>query len=316
MTSKVSKLHNKDVIKQANPLTTATYSLTKNEKRLVYLAINAISKQLTEQNSAGSYPIVIDHEQYRKIFRYDDNKNICRDIGNASLGLNRKEVIFYIPDEDLEEEKALDALSWTTKRSHRPKKGITTIYFNPELVELLKNNTKNYTQLLLGDLAKLDKPSSMRLYESLKQWQQKGEVTFSISWMIEHYQLSEKYIDRLSDFRRRFLKPAIDEINKKTSLTVEAIELKKKGKKKPHAILFKIETLISLKDTGSLTIEDAVKTFLDIKENKFIPTILEIENLKLYRNELVKDGFEYDELFNDLLSESEIRARDLMEFNC
>lgn len=304
-----------DIIRQANSLTMATYSLSKNEKRLIYLSLSAITKGHVKPNDVGTYPVEIRHKDFESLFNDDGSKNICRDIGNASLTLNKKEVVFYLPEEDLEEEKALDAISWTVKRSHRPKNGITTIYINPELVKIINKTTKNYTALLAADIAKLDKPSAMRLYDSLKQFEQAQKVTFRIDSMIERYQLSAKYNDRLPDFRRRFLNPALTEINEKTSINVTATEITAKGANKPHLILFNIKSKFKKYDSEKqiASLERAVKTFVEVKDRLSIPSISDIENLKSYKEKLVNDHFEYDEKFEVLLCEVEARAAELLE---
>lgn len=284
-----------EIIKQSNVLTTAAYSLAKNEKRLVYLALNAIHKGEAKQNELGSFPVEIHHSDYSELYTIKMD-TACRDIRNAAKSLNQKEVIFYLPDEDLDDEKALDAISWTVKRSHRPKRGVTILHFNAELLHVIKNVDNNFTRLLKGDISKLEKPCSMRLYDSMMQWVVKGEVTFSIEWMINRYELPIKYLERMSDFRRRFLKPAVDEINEKTSISVSYEEIKGKGKRaKPSSIKFEITSKLLpekiINNTAS-TLEDAVKTYCELNDQICLPSKKEIENLERFISELVLEGFD------------------------
>ncbi len=300
-----------DIIKQANSLNTAAYSLTRNEKRLVYLAIHSINRGESKQTEFGAYPIKIKHSEYASIFDEEkENNSYSREIKSASLSLNKKNIIFYIPSEDSKDEKALDALSWTVKASHRPKRGETIIHFNAELISIIKSASSNFTRILVSDIKDLERPSAMRLYDSLRQWEQKGEVTFTILNLVDRYLLPEKYLERLSDFRRRFLHPAVKEINEKTELKVKAVEVTKKGERKPYAIIFKINKDKNL-PTKVNSLEDAVCTFLDIMERKRIPNRSEVDNLKHFSKQLIKDGFEYNSIFIDLLTEVESRIEDI-----
>lgn len=287
-----------NVIRQANVLTTAAYSLTKTEKRIVYLALDYITKQKIKANEFGQYPVDIVHSVFSSTFNCSAS-NASRDIANAAKSLNAKEVIFYLPKEDTEDEKALDGISWTTKRAHRPKKGLTTIHFNSELIAIITAVKDNFTRLLLEDIIKLDSGASMRLYDSLMQWQSRGEVTFNLSWMIKRYELSPKYLERVSDFRRRFLLPALNEINEKTSISVQHFEIKgRERKNKVHSIKFVITSKnSSLKSEVQVEpktkLEEAVKTYLALTEKSYLPSESEMINLKEHLTQLLLDGFEF-----------------------
>lgn len=223
-------------LRQSNALTTAAYRLSRNEKRLVYLALEQIADGSIEE-VRGRYDVVITHSDYSRIFE-DNGKNVSRDISKASAALNKREIIFYIPDEDSDTERALDGLSWTTKRSFRPKRGTTVLSFNAELVDLIKADAR-YTGYFLHVVAKLNNEFAMRLYENIRLWvtlkrknkKENNSVTFAIDWLINRYELPASY-QRMSDFRRRFLIPAVTEIREKTDIELYYTENPKKGGRK------------------------------------------------------------------------------------
>ena len=293
------------VIRQANALTTAAYSLTRNEKRLVYMALDGIINNGITANEYGQYPVEIAHSEYISLFN-DASKNVSRDIMAASKSLNKKEVIFYYPEENGEDgEKALDAMSWTTERSHRPKKGLTTLFFNSKLVSLITEVDKNFTKYLMSQAGKLQSPYAMRLYELLRLHPNKTQITHRVWWLIERFELPQSYL-RMSDFRRRFLKPAIEEINRHTSMTVDYEEISDANRKnRVGSIKFTYnvgEVLVT--PNKILGYKDAVAAYEDITFAKRLPTLAELENLKSHIGELIMDGLAITDHFSQHLREA------------
>lgn len=294
------------IIRQANALTTAAYSLTRNEKRLVYIALDGIVNRGIEPNEFGQYPVEMNHQEYSHLFN-DDSKNVSRDILAASKSLNKKEVTFYFPEEDGEDgERAHDAMSWTTKRSHRPKRGVTTVFFNAELIKIITKVDKNFTKYLMSQAGRLNNPYAMRLYESLRQWSTRQSVTFSISWMIERYELPLSY-SRMSDFRRRFLKPSVKEINELTNMKLEYEELPDRSRANRIAsikFIYEIEGEEDGRDKSApeapgeaLGYEEAVTTYTEVMDGTRLPTVPELDNLKARLGELLVNGANLDDSF-------------------
>ena len=296
------------LLRQANALTTAAYSLSQNEKKLLYAALDSVVNHGLESNELGQYPVSISHREHAEIYG-DNPKSVSRYIADASKSLNKKEVIFYIPEEDSEDERALDALSWTTKRAHRPAKGTTTIFFNAELINIVTQFGQGFTQYLRGEGARLT-PHAHRLYESLRQWSSRQSVTFSIEWMLERYQLPAAY-SRMSDFRRRFLKPVVEEINEKTGFTVAYDEIACDSRSNR---IIKIQFNYTYRDKKALTHEpttqeEAVNTYCDLQERKRLPTMGELANLEAHLKDLVLEGFETGKEFLQAFEEAKKQAK-------
>lgn len=302
------------VIRQANALTTASYSLTRNEKRLIYIGLDSIINQgKSTVNEYGQIPVEIIHSNYMKLFD-DEGTNTSRDICKAANGLQKKEVTFYIPDEDSDDgEKAYDALNWAVKRSIRPKRGITTVFFNSELVSIIADVNKNFTRFLIGEAGNLKTPYAMRLYESIQQWVgSRKTITFSIWWMMERYELPVSY-KRMSDFRRRFLKPAVDEINFHTSMKLSYEEIKERTTVISIKFMFNVperdKKRIKLSSDGDKkkvdSLEEAIQTYLDITQKLQLPSQDDIDNLMIYMSPLRQEGFIFDTSFYAALMEAQ-----------
>ncbi|MEZ8122553.1 RepB family plasmid replication initiator protein [Vibrio splendidus] len=222
----MSQITKQNVLRQSNALTTAAYSLGRNEKRILYLALrhfldNPIDYKETE---FGHVSVDVHTHRYASLFK---SENASKEIAAAANAMKGKEVVFYLPDEDSKEDKAYDSFTWMVKRSHRPKRGVTTFFFNAELISIITAVKSDFTKFLIGDAGELSSGHSMRLYESIKQWSnRRNSVSFSVQWMIDRYCLPKSY-ERMSDFRRRFLKPSVEDIAKKTDINLRYTEEKR-----------------------------------------------------------------------------------------
>lgn len=228
------------IIKQSNALTSAAYNLTLNEKRLVFMAIEAVNKGSARTNEFGAHLVEISTSRFCELFDADPS-HVGRDLTSAAKSLNSKHVVFYLPDEDSEDgERALDAISWTTGMSYRPKRGVLGLKFNPEIIDIIKQVKQEFTMLLMIEAGRLTNPHTIRLYESLRQWCSKGHVVLSVQWICEKYGLPDSYKNRMPDFRRRFLNPSVEEITKSTNIDVKCLEIPPKKGKKTEKLLFSI----------------------------------------------------------------------------
>jgi plasmid replication initiation protein len=81
----------------------------------------------------------------------------------------------------------------------------------------------------LKEISSLRSSYSIRLYELIKQFEQTGNRTISLEKFRDFFQLGEKY-NEFKHLRARVIKPAINELNKKSPLTI-SVDLERRLRK-------------------------------------------------------------------------------------
>lgn len=216
------------VVVQSNTLIDAAYRVTVEEMRLLYMALEKINPKAELVD--GLMPeIVIPVKEYREAFGLRTHSLHDR-LSEAANSLFAKPIITF---EHNEKKGKLDKIkrSWFTSLAYDAEGEVSSIKlrFSPELRPFLYELTSNFTKIDFVQLARLDTPFSMRLFQWLHKYKglRKSKRAdgvfeteeFTIETLKYRTGLGDKYKE-FKFFKRDILDPAITKINNQTDLSV------------------------------------------------------------------------------------------------
>ncbi|HIF9347121.1 TPA: RepB family plasmid replication initiator protein [Photobacterium damselae] len=306
-----------DVLKQPNSLTAAVYNLNRNQKRVFYSLIQGVMANSLNKVEDG-YELQIVHSEYASTFGSD---NASREIGAALREFNDNKngsnsIVFLMPDEDVGDDIGIQGKQIVTGITHRPKSRCSSITVNNSIYRMLKDTDAKYTMFLLSNAGKLQNPYAMRLYETICQWRStKVQLKHACDWIRDRFCMPSSY-KIPSNFRNKFLIPAVKEINEQTDIILDYEELFEGDRKNSVShILFKWKEKghrsFKISESFEPSLENAVSTYSKIINKTELPTKKEIDNLTNYISDLVKDGFIIDGDFFALMAKASAMAEDL-----
>jgi plasmid replication initiation protein len=121
-------------------------------------------------------------------------------------------------------------VAWLSSAIYRPKSGFVELEFSPKLKPFLLHLKSHFTAYELGNIVTLKHIYSIRMYELLKQYEKIGRRKFSVENLRELLMLENDEYSQFSDFRKRVLKPAQDELTEKTDIAFTWDEEREKQK--------------------------------------------------------------------------------------
>ena len=277
MGTEIQKDRNRRV-RQSHALTTSSYNLGRNSKKLLYLSLIQLCEResLVFNDDEGGFEVIINHSEYKNISK--DVRDISRSIHMAARELSSNSVIIYTPDLDGDDgEKALISRNWITGFSHEPKNKKTRLFFNKPVTELIPyKKGLPFTQYLLISACNLKNPHSMRLYELICQWRTpRSNLKISIDWLMNRFSLPKSYL-RMPDFRSKFLAVAKEEISEHTDIIITGWDEHCEGERKnkvTHITIFWSE-----KKSNFIDLEAQERQKLETQSNAVIAELIAMED--------------------------------------
>ena len=212
----------KDLVVKTNRLNQAFQVLSLAEFHIVQLAI--VDARDTGTGLTTDMPLRIDALRYADVFG-TTRQNAYMRMKEAEETLFNRRFSFFDEDGKLVKSR------WISQVKYLDNEGAIEIVFTPAVVQGISriNGVKEFfTQYLLSQTAQLKSVYSSRLYELLIQWRSTEKTPIiNLEDFRAQLGIEENQYKLMSDFKKRVLDLAINDINEKTDIKVNYQQHKK-----------------------------------------------------------------------------------------
>jgi plasmid replication initiation protein len=240
-------------VRQQNQLVEARYSLTARELKLVLYVCAMVDSNAEE---FGKCRVRIrDFASLADV----DTRHLYTEIRDTARSIRSKELVLENVLQPGEDKPRRVYTSWFSNVSADPAgDGYIGITLHPDLKPYLLKIQREYTKFHLRYAVRLDSRYSVRLYTLLQRWAYLGKKRFAIDEL--RVLLGTRELNRQGDivkdnlpaygnFKQRALMPAVEEINKRTDISVLFSEEKQNGTKTVVGLNFRIRRNIQTAGT-------------------------------------------------------------------
>lgn len=247
------------LVVKANSLIDASFNLSLVEQRLMLLAITE-ARELP--HLSPETPIEVRAVVYREQYNVDRSESY-KQLAEASKQLFNRQFSYI---DSYKDNNAVSVSRWVNEVTYVTDKGMVVLYLNRNVISMISRLEEQFTKYHLMQISDLSSQYSIRLYELMAKYINLGNSRkYPIKEIRGLFGIGINEYKSMSDFKKRVLNLAVNEINKKTDITVQ-YEQFKSGRVITH-LLFKIakkrekksatvDTIIDLTDKQILMFSD------------------------------------------------------------
>jgi plasmid replication initiation protein len=212
-------LQKSNKVVQSNKLIEAKYRLTLQEKRLILWLISQI-----HQDDLDFKRYEISVIEFAKMMELN-SKTQYREMKAITASLITRLIQIENPyTGDLKQMAWLSFVKWS------PNGGSCSVEFHPELKPYLLQLKEQFTQISFADLIGFDGAYTARILELTAQYVSTGKRTITIAELKKWCGIGDNEYRLYANFKAKVIEPAKNEINSKTSYSVDYREIKKSRK--------------------------------------------------------------------------------------
>lgn len=206
----------KNLVVKDNALINASYNLDLIEQRLILMAI--VQARKSKQSITKQDKIVVNVVDYAKEFGIAPSGSLYQNIKNACDVLFERQFSYKeFNDDNVKYTKS----RWVSKVSYIPDRAVIELYFTDDVLQFITALERHFTSYELEQVSGLNSKYSIRLYELLIAWREKGRTPIiSIEDIRNRLGVAENEYKLMGDFKRRVIEPSIKEISLKTDIQV------------------------------------------------------------------------------------------------
>lgn len=230
------------IVTRHNSLIEASYKLTLNEQRLLYLCVSQLDprKPISKENC-----FTVTAKEFSEQFGVSE-KLVYKEIEEASKALAERWVRTH-------DGKYREQFRWVFGVRYHDNEGKVTLGFSPWVIPYLTNIFNGqFTSLKLSQISELKSVYSIRLLEFLTQFKSTGRFIIELDRFKDRLGLKDEY-KRFYDLKKRVIDVAVKELREKSNLVVNWKAIKgSRGKaiKQLEFVFREVEIIESIKEEG------------------------------------------------------------------
>lgn len=245
---------------KANALVSASYRLSVQEQRILLSCIAQIDVEKGESiTDEKLYSVKVSDIESMSGHK---SKNLYLEIKNAAASLFERQVSLDCWPNGDGPRKTL-VTRWVQSIIYDEKESCVSLRFSKDIAPYLTDLSSHYTKYHLKDVAKLSSAYAVRIFELMMKWKNAGKAIYSIEELRSILLLQDEY-PNLSDFKKRVLKVAQQQINMHTPYKLE-LDQQKSGRKVTHIIF-----LFGLKESKKKKSITKKPTKANLNDPKFL----------------------------------------------
>lgn len=220
------------LVVKANSLIDASFNLSLVEQRLMLLAITE-ARELP--HLSPETPIEVRAVTYREQYNVDRSESY-KQLAEASKQLFNRQFSYI---DTYKNDEAVSVSRWVNEVTYVTDKGMVVLYLNRNVISMISRLEEQFTKYHLMQISDLSSQYSVRLYELMVKYINVGNSRkYPIEEIRGLFGIGINEYKSMSDFKKRVLDLAVNELNEKTDITVK-YEQFKAGRVITH-LLFKI----------------------------------------------------------------------------
>ena len=208
-------MKNKELVSKSNVLIEANYTLNLVAQRLIVLAIIKARNQGELSKVGGLHRITA--IEYQTHFgcalpmAYESLKSACKSLYESDF-------VWIGVDEDGDPQEV--SSRFVQRAAYNEGKGYVEVMFGNDIIPLITRLSKEYTEYELIQIRNLNSVYALRVFETLMQWRIVGKTPLiTIGNLRKRLGIEDHQYKTMSNFKKRVLDLAVNEINEHTEIT-------------------------------------------------------------------------------------------------
>lgn len=205
---------------KGNQIIEAGYKLSLNEQRVI---LSCIAQIRSQESLCVNDDFELSATDFSLLFSVSKDRAYHSLIEVSDSLFNR----YIIIDNPYPHKPKIKSLKtrWISSIKSLPGEGKLILNFSNDILPFLCELKGRFTKYELKNVGNMTSIYGIRLYELIMQWQNVGTRTVELTWLKKQFQIENSYSD-ITDFKKRVLKPAIDDINKHSNFNIQWTQIK------------------------------------------------------------------------------------------